>query len=1065
VHCLREYKMKKKKMNKTKKEKAVAISQIVSLIIEIFAFSFIIGGMTFLAGTKEVSADGFSPEGCCTESVDGSICQDMNRIDEYTCKSRLLGTSCDTVSECQKGCCYNPYSGDCSFNSPKGQCEQNGGNWTNNPTCQIQQCILGCCVLGDNAEQTTYRQCMKLSSDMKLQANFQALDGDGTCDSKIGLSGKGACVWDSGDYSGENECKYVTKQNCQMLGGSFYSEFLCTAKTLNTKCFPARNTTCLPDKDQIYYVDSCGNPANVYDATKYSDENYWTSVIPASESCSDGTESATCGNCDYQTGSICQAYRKGKDTQPTIGNYVCRDLNCLNGRKHGESWCVYDYPFSGDNILPVGSRYYVGSCMDGEIRVEQCADFNQEICVQQELQDKSKSEAKCMVNPWRSCLLANTKPSYGETKSECESNPYCMMFNDYYLERNAWWPANSSVNGSSNVTLLTRSDGQLLAGFNTAIDVKSQGSAGEYGKEINSMIAWCVPKYAPGFVFWKDSGNNATNYGGSYTESKYICNIGNFNCISKKQRGCTLGTGTIPGDCLWSSFYDANCGDWNDKDNWECNIDGVHKTVRTDELPKLLAAYNERCRAIGSCGVNSNIAGEKGVMNQSFKIGRAKSDVHGDIKEASTSAYVLPLEYLDTLPGGIISIKTLDQIQEISSLLGLRARSDASQTPQAETTSLDDVSDSVQTSTESERTAAEQGAMETLGTAGLYTGIGGLLGLLPVITTTTVVATGATSTSWGWAGSTIPWIAGFSSVAAGAGFGAIAGYALGKAIIKNQNWSPGRELEFMELMISAGALVIGGAVAAYMLLAVEGGCAAFPGLGCVVGVIIAIVILIVWYIYESCFGNEYDENEYYILNYQCNPWQAPENGDCSICNNDIRPCSEYRCRALGSNCVYFNGNGEPGWCTENSDWASSTISPWKEGLSEGLKYTNIQDTSFDIASNDGSEVPAYTTVEFGVKTDKQAQCRIDNKHTTSFDSMAVAMNIDSSVGCDAGQCVNQGLYHKVALSPYVPESASGSATLGLKQGENQVYIRCRNYAGSWNKAEFVVKVMVGEGPD
>jgi hypothetical protein len=203
------------------------------------------------------------------------------------------------------------------------------------------------------------------------------------------------------------------------------------------------------------------------------------------------------------------------------------------------------------------------------------------------------------------------------------------------------------------------------------------------------------------------------------------------------------------------------------------------------------------------------------------------------------------------------------------------------------------------------------------------------------------------------------------------------------------------------------------------------------------------------------------------MQFSCSAWQAPSGGEsCDLCNSDIRPCSEYRCKSLGAKCVYNNGNGEPGICTAGSgDWASAIITPHENAISEGLKYDNVQSMSFEIKSKDGSEVPAYTTVDFGVKTDKLAQCRIDNKHTTGFDEMAVAMAIDTEFGCDTGNCANQGNYHKVALSPYLPESGSGSATLGLKQGENQFYIRCRNYQGQWNSAEFTVKVNVGEGPD
>jgi len=39
----------------------------------------------------------------------------------------------------------------------------------------------------------------------------------------------------------------------------------------------------------------------------------------------------------------------------------------------------------------------------------------------------------------------------------------------------------------------------------------------------------------------------------------------------------------------------------------------------------------------------------------------------------------------------------------------------------------------------------------------------------------------------------------------------------------------------------------------------------------------------------------------------CDEWQAPSSGDCSLCKNKMHPCTEYRCRSLGKNCVFDNG--------------------------------------------------------------------------------------------------------------------------------------------------------------
>jgi hypothetical protein len=1061
--------MKKAKLNKT-----FAVSQILSLIIEIFAFSFILGGMAVFS-SEEVKAEGFVSQGCCLEAKDGSICQEMNTADSSLCKKELLGTSCSTVNECQKGCCYDSSNGECAFNSPKEQCLENGGNWNYEPTCRIQQCILGCCILGENAQTSTYKECVNSAKRFNFEINFQALDSDGSCNSKIGLDKTGACVIPSSDYSGENDCKITLKRNCQTGGGVFHENYLCTSKKLDTNCFKAKNTTCLQDKDEIYYVDSCGNPANIYDASKYDDENYWEQTISKELSCSSSDEN--CGNCNYKSGSFCQEYRKNKDEKPEMGNYVCRDLNCKTAdgiKKHGESWCVSDYPFN-ETVFPVGTRQYRAVCMNGEIRVEPCADFNQEICVEKELRDNTKTEAKCQVNPWRSCLFANDKSTGAEIKEECEKNEYCILFNDYYSNRTSW----NETLAANPSDLLLRSDGQILASFDYNMPIEQQGAANANTRDLNGILPHCVPKFAPGFVFWKETQDN--NYGGSYIESKYICNIGNFNCISPKTRGCSLTSGFLSNVVCWGTFGlwgligNPSCSSWSDEQNWECNINGEHQTVRTNELPKLVAAFNERCRSVGSCGVNTNIAGKIGETNNSFKITRAKMDLHGDLNVISSSDYVLPTEYLASLPKAIKKISSLRDIQEIDSITGLGETSDSSINPRADTNSLQEVEEDVQSSVDAEREASEQAVATSLSNFGMYTGVASLFS--SALWLADFFAVSMYSINWNVYYPRLDAYASMPSASAqfasflnaigiaalGAAIGSIAGSYLGQAIIRNQHWSPGHEREFMQGIIAYSALM--GAGIAIAIYVIQGGCSVGP-YGCVVGIIVALVILTAYSIYENCINNDYDENEYYVLNYQCNPWEAPKENSCDLCNNDVRPCSEYRCRSLGEKCVYNNANGEPGICTEGSgDWTSATITPYDDALSEGLKYYNIQSRSVEIKKDDGKDIEAYTTVEFGIQTDKAAQCKIDNKITSKFEDMAVAMNIDQDYGCEAGNCVNQGTYHKVALSPYIPEDESGSATLGLKQGDNRFYIRCKSSAGQVNNAEFVINLKIGEGPD
>ena len=1083
---------KREKIKKFRKknfdEKIVAESffEILTMVISIFAFAFIIGGMVIGASPK-VSADGFVPQGCCIEAKDGSICQEMNEADKDNCKTGLVATDCNLVENCQIGCCYNKEEGICSLNSPKEKCEKSGGNWTKNPTCNIQECQLGCCVLGDQASITTSRECAKISQEMNFQKNFQPLDADGSCRSKIGLTKKGACVWPSDDFSGENECKFTTREQCKT--GSFYEEYLCTARELNTTCKPSKNTTCIEGKDQVYFVDTCNNPANVYDANKFSDSSYWEKIIPYEQSCSPA--SSSCGNCDYTKGSRCYEYRQGKDPKPVFGDYVCRDLNCANGRKHGESWCIADYKnIEIPGVAPVGSRWFRGVCNEGEITIEPCADFNQEICIQNTgIGDRGTNftEAKCVVNQWRSCLAANEKESYAEVEAECKKYPDdCVMFLDI--------PGNEKYEG--------------LPGFNRNLSNEHQGEGDNgVGKGINSVIPWCVPKYTPGMVFWNTNSsgiqkNTGIDYGGSYEETRQICNLASFGCVMTERK------------------YTAT-GDWNLGANPEC-FDPVKGPIFAEGL-------QERCRMLGPCGGYVNIEGELGSNNLSnFKATR--TDASGKTQDRDTNNLKISKDYVNSLKekAGIIKAGSLTSLTAAVILNFITGKVTEPATVQAEQVAT-------RAGAEAERqtgitqtilqlgttalpffigggaaagTFASEGtrlisgtvtkgwvtitlpdggytALSTTGqlvTQDAFTGTvtnmpnvaGGAIKIVPGgvtqggVTYSGTVTAGNSITGTGGnvvgQGLTTPPLApgnpptptnptGLSELSQ-AGItllAALAAYFIVSAIGKHNGWTPGQTAFWASVAASTATIIT---TAIFIIL--------YDWSPSKIVTLVIAVIMIIYAI--ATYKTEYI---YHTLTYTCEPWTPPEKGDCSLCNNDIRPCSEYRCRSLGLNCHYYNDNGEPGWCAEISEIWSAKITPWKEALSEGNKYVEIKENGFKIeGSGKDKKVEAWKPLQFGIITDKPAVCKIDNKHTKTYDEMAVTMAIDPAM-CATPSCnLNQGTHHKVVLSQNLGNSSvGGGATLGMVEGENNYYIRCKNFAGQVNEAEFAVKVIVDSGPD
>jgi hypothetical protein len=259
----------------------------------------------------------------------------------------------------------------------------------------------------------------------------------------------------------------------------------------------------LPGKDEIYFVDTCNNPANIYDASKLKDKEYWTSVIGKEQSCNFGSaniESASCGNCNYLGGSYCRDKNiAGK--RATYGNNICADLNCVdeNGknRKHGESWCLA--PEKG-GINSVGARFFKKICQNGEVTTEACEDYRAEECIEDSIPTSLGpfSQAACRVNRWQDCL--------GQSDQQhCENSD----------RRDCVW--------KTGVTLV--------------------------GNE--SIGATCLPSISPGLKFWDN------------VESLTVCGIGNRQCIVKYEKGIYGKEKCVENcDCLlpgWEEKYGAMC--------------------------------------------------------------------------------------------------------------------------------------------------------------------------------------------------------------------------------------------------------------------------------------------------------------------------------------------------------------------------------------------------------------------------------------------------------------------------------------------------------------------------
>ena len=144
------------------------------------------------------------------------------------------------------------------------------------------------------------------------------------------------------------------------------------------------------------------------------------------------TNQGTCGNCNFLAGSSCGSKTATEKLDDSLQNVVCKDLSCdenkdgTKERSHGESWCEYQGAIGvegGRSVDTPGSRYFRKTCAYGEVRTDPCADFRNEVCVENKLTEggKSFSSAACRINRWQQCIEYNTKGGLGE----CSENPDC----------------------------------------------------------------------------------------------------------------------------------------------------------------------------------------------------------------------------------------------------------------------------------------------------------------------------------------------------------------------------------------------------------------------------------------------------------------------------------------------------------------------------------------------------------------------------------------------------------------------------------------------------------------
>ena len=534
---------------------------------------------------------------CCERLAgtnnNGAWCQNVE--DKTLCATspfESVSAYCESTSYCKLGTCILQSDGICMQNTPRKSCEERGGFWSESAKSSLSQCQLGCCIIGDQAALITEIACNKMSVLYGgVQSTFLGnIDDEITCLANANPTAMGACV-----FTKENvrSCELTTKKDCTdrqkssaSLNIEFHEGFLCSAPEFQTNCFKTQTTRC--EGDDVYFVDSCGNLANIYDSAKVNDDDYWTKI--QDPTCSSGIlgnkNSASCGNCNYLSGSMCREKQTGDAVVggTLIGNYICKNLDCADYRgqysgsstgkatannypKHGETWCSTDNTGTGTPNSPGASSFRL-MCYNGEVSVEQCDPTRQKICSEAEDSISGYFTGNCKVNRWQDCAA--------QTESgACEDGDFrdCHWIDGYEITENG----------------------------------------------IQKGNGICVPNFAPGF----DVNGNAQVTGGE------SCATANSICYVTVQRGwlnALFNPDEVKWGCKEGGIIEWIGGLFGEDTENNCDCLG-------NDLSKIWKEYSGKnygndwknarenvCRQIGDCGEKVNFIGKAGYPQTSIQV-------------------------------------------------------------------------------------------------------------------------------------------------------------------------------------------------------------------------------------------------------------------------------------------------------------------------------------------------------------------------------------------------------------------------------------------------------------
>lgn len=196
------------------------------------------------------------------------------------------------------------------------------------------------------------------------------------------------------------------------------------------------------------------------------------------------------------------------------------------------------------------------------------------------------------------------------------------------------------------------------------------------------------------------------------------------------------------------------------------------------------------------------------------------------------------------------------------------------------------------------------------------------------------------------------------------------------------------------------------------------------------------------------------------VTYNCMTWQPPTGGeDCELCNDDYFPCTEYRCKSLGSTCQLVNKGTSEELCVHVPVSPEPPfITPNDVVLSSDYQYDEISDyEGFKIKSTTSEDgcLPAYKPLKYGVVTDEVSKCKVSIYPEKDLSDMFYM----------GGSSISKYNHTDKLFLPGAVD-IQNTSSIELNPGnEMTLYVKCIDEGGNENEADYLIRFCLDPRPD